>query len=263
MQINTRRIRKLASENERLDGRTPLEYRNVTIEPDYIPTTADGSAKVSIGDTQVIVGVSTDLEEPFPDMPGKGTIVTNAELAPMADREFESGPPQEEGVELARVVDRGIREAEAIDLEDLCIEEGEKVITLFIDIHVLNNDGNLLDAAALGAVTALKSGTLPKYDEEKDQLDREGERRPIPLTKTPVTATGRKIGDTIMFDTTKQEEEAQDARLTVSVTEKGNVVAMQKGGTEPYSQEEVMDTVEKVKDKTEEFRQLIEDAVGE
>jgi len=263
MQINTKRIRKLSEEQERLDGRTPLEYRNITIEPEYIPTTADGSAKVTIGDTQVIVGISTDLEEPFPDMPGKGTIVTNAELAPMADREFESGPPQEDGVELARVVDRGIRESEAVDLEDLCIEKGEKVITLFIDIHILNNDGNLLDAAALAAITALKTGTLPHYDEESGEFDREAEGRPIPLTKTPVTATGRKIGDTIVFDTTKQEEEAQDARLTVSITEDNNIVAMQKGGTEPYSQEETMETVEKVRDKTEEFRQLIEDAVGE
>lgn len=263
MQINTRKIKKLAQDQERLDGRTPLEYRNIKIETDYIPTTANGSAKVTIGNTQVIVGISTDVEEPYPDMPGKGTIVTNAELAPMADREFESGPPQEPGVELARVVDRGIRESEAIDLEDLCIEEGEKVISLFVDIHVLNNDGNLIDAAALAAIAALKTGYIPVYDEEKEELDREAEGNPIPLTKTPITATGRKIGETILFDTTKEEEEAQDARLTVSVTEDGNVVAMQKGGSEAYTQTEIMETVDKVQDKTEEFRQLIEDAVGE
>jgi ribosomal RNA-processing protein RRP42 (EC 3.1.13.-) len=143
MKLNQRTVRELANEGKRMDGREPEEYRDISLETGYINETAEASAKVEIGDTKVVVGMSTSVEEPYDDKPGEGTFVTNAELAPMASRDFESGPPQEEGVELARVVDRGIREAPAVDFEELCIEKGEKVYTLFLDIHVLNDDGNL------------------------------------------------------------------------------------------------------------------------
>ena len=112
----------MVKDGDRLDGRDLDEMRDIELETDYINETAAGSAKVTIGKTQVVVGLSVSLEEPYPDRPDSGTIVTNAELAPMASREYESGPPQEDGVELARVVDRGIREAEAVDLEELCIK---------------------------------------------------------------------------------------------------------------------------------------------
>ncbi len=259
MKLNTQTIKEMASNNERLDSRGLDEYREVEVETDYIPTTAQGSSRVKIGDTDVIVGVSFDVESPYDDRPAAGTIVTNAELAPMADREYESGPPQEDGVELARVVDRGIRESEAIDLEALCIEEGEKVYTTFIDVHVLNNDGNLLDAAALGAIAALTSGYLPEYDEEEDELNYDESAGDIPMTKVPVTATGRKIRDTILWDTTSEEEEALGARLTVTLTEEGQVVAMQKGGREHLTQEEIYQIMEDAQNQTQQFRELLEE----
>ncbi|MFQ3308297.1 MAG: exosome complex component RRP42 [Candidatus Nanohaloarchaea archaeon] len=260
MKLNEKTIKKMAKDGERLDGRDLDEYREIELEAGYIPTTSQGSAKVSIGDTQVVVGISVDVESPYPDRPASGTIVTNAELAPMASREFESGPPQEEGVELARVVDRGIRESEAVDLEELCIEEGEEVYTIFIDVHVLNHDGNLIDASALGAVAALQEGYLPPYDEETGTLDHDDKSQDIPLTKEPVTVTGRKIEDALLWDTTGEEEEALDARMTVTLTEDDNVVAMQKGGMQPYSQNEIKETMEEAKNQIEKLREVLEEA---
>ncbi|MFB6208991.1 MAG: exosome complex protein Rrp42 [Candidatus Nanohaloarchaea archaeon] len=263
MKLNIDTIRKMAQEGERLDGRDLDEFRQIEIEPGYIHETAAGSAKVTIGDTQVVVGLSVDVEEPYPDRPNTGTIVTNAELAPMASREYESGPPQEDGVELARVVDRGIRESEAIDLESLCIEPGEKVMTVFIDAHILNDDGSLIDACSLAAMTALMTGTLPEYDEETDTLNRDNRERDIPLQEEPFTVTAHRINREIVWDTTGEEEEAQGARLTVSINEHGNVVAMQKGGTAPLTQEEVMQIVEEAEEKTGKLRQKVEEATSE
>lgn len=263
MKLNQKSIRKIISDGERLDGRDLDEFREINIETDYIHETAEGSARVSIGDTQVVIGLKVSVEEPYSDRPGSGTLVTNAELAPMAHREYESGPPQEPGVELARVVDRGIREAEAVDLEELCIEEGEHVYTLFIDIHVLNDDGNLIDAASLGAMAALKTGFIPEYDQETGEILRDEKAMDVPLVKEPVTVTGRKIGDTILWDTDGEEEEALDARLTVSLLENGNIVAMQKGEEKPYSQQEIMDTVEKAEEITSLLREKLEEATGE
>ena len=259
MKINQKTIRKIIGDEERLDGRGLEEYRDIEIEPNWVRETAEGSAKVTIGNTQVLVGLSVDVEDPYDDRPDEGTIVTNAELAPMAAREYESGPPQEPGVELARVVDRGIREAEAVDLEKLCIEEGEKVYTLFLDVHVLNDDGNLIDAASLGALAALKTGFIPEYDEEEG-LNRDEKAMDVPLQYEPVTVTGRKIEDKLLWDTSREEEEALDARLTVSIKKDGNVVSMQKGERQPYSQEEIQDTISKAQEKTGELRELLDEA---
>jgi len=60
-------------------------------------------------------------------------------------------------------VDRGVRESGAIDLSELTLPDG-KVWIIFIDVHVLDHDGNLMDAAALGALAALVHATKPVSD---------------------------------------------------------------------------------------------------
>ncbi len=262
MDINTRTIKKMAEDGERLDGRSMDEYREVELETDYIPTTAQGSAKVSIGDTQVIAGLSVEVEEPYPDQPNKGSIAVNAELAPMADREFESGPPGEKGTELARVVDRGIRESEAVNFEELCLEKGEKVYVIFIDLHILNNDGNLLDASALAALAALQTGYLPAYDEEEG-LDHDADGSGIPMTKEPVMVTGRKIEDQIFWDATSEEEEAQAARLSVTATAEERIVSMQKGGREEMTHSEIREIMDQAEAQTDKIREILRQETGE
>ena len=83
------------------------------------------------------------------------------ELIPLASPDFESGPPREKAIELARVVDRGIRESETIDMAKLCITPEEKVWIVFIDVHVLDYDGNLFDACSLAASAALGCTIVP------------------------------------------------------------------------------------------------------
>ena len=37
------------------------------------------------------------------------------------------------------------------------------------DIYSINDDGNLLDAANLGAIAALKTAKMPKYDSKEEK----------------------------------------------------------------------------------------------
>ncbi|RLF54901.1 MAG: RNA-binding protein, partial [Thermoplasmata archaeon] len=145
----------LAKKGKRLDGRGPDEYRPITIEKHLIKN-AEGSAKVTIGNTMVMAGVKLDVGEPYPDTPEEGAMTTSAELPPIASPTFETGPPREDAIELARVVDRGIRESKFIKLDQLCITPGEEVWIVFIDLHVLDYDGNLFDACSLAASAALQ-----------------------------------------------------------------------------------------------------------
>ena len=114
-------LANLAEQGKRADGRRIDEYRNIEIETNII-SKAEGSARVKIGNTQVIAGIKMDMGDPYSDTPDSGVMTTAAELIPLASPDFESGPPREDAIELARVVDRGIRESEIIEVDKLCIE---------------------------------------------------------------------------------------------------------------------------------------------
>jgi len=247
-EIKRDHIYSLAVEGKRADGRAFDEYRPISIETGYV-SKAEGSAKVQLGDTKLIVGVKIQLGTPFPDTPDVGVIITNLELIPMASPEFESGPPRPPAIELARVTDRGVRESASLDLKSMCITPGEQVWMVFIDIHVLDYDGNLQDAASMGAAAALATAHIPNVNfgiADKDV--------PLPMLDTPVAITAVKIGGEIMLDPSRDEDAVTTAKLTVITNEKGNVVGMQKSGTGTFTADEVKNTIRMAVTKADEIR---------
>ena len=240
----------LIESGKRIDGRGFLDYREISVERDIV-NKAEGSALVKIGDTSVLVGVKLELGEPFFDAPNMGIIMTNAELRPGASPDFEPGPPNENSVELARVVDRGIRGSETIDLEKLCIEEGEKVWMTFIDIHALDNDGNLIDAAALGAIVSLLNARIPN---ERYGITGK-EDNTVSIRDTPVAVTLVKIKDNILVDPNLSEETAATSKLTVISNADGTISGVQKSGSEGLKEEEIIEMLEIGIEKAGELRE--------
>ncbi|BAI62698.1 probable exosome complex exonuclease 2 [Methanocella paludicola SANAE] len=245
-------IYSLASQGDRADGRKFDEFRPVTIKVGVIGK-AEGSSDVMIGDSRVVVGVKIQPGEPFMDTPDKGVIITNLELVPLASPTFETGPPREDAIELARVVDRGVRESEAIDLSKLCIESGQKVWMVFIDVHVLDHDGNLMDAASMGAIAALMSAKIPNA---KFGL---GEDAKLPLEDVPVGVTAVKIGSSIILDPSLDEENVASCKLTVITNKEGALAGMQKSGVGTLTPDEVKYIVHIAKEKANVLRQKLEE----
>lgn len=242
---------KKVKENERVDGRKLDEYREIKIEYG-VSENAEGSAKVSIGKTEVIVGIKMAPGEPYSDKPDEGVIITSCEFLPVAAPEYEPGPPKENEIELGRVIDRGIREGKIIDMKQLAIVPEEKVWTIFMDIYVLNDDGNLFDAAAIASMAALNNTMMPKLDEnyelteEKDKL--------LPLTGSVISLTAYKIRDKIILDPTHTEEAVVDARLTVGVRNDGKIVSLQKGMKGAWKQDEIINVLELLRRKSMELQ---------
>ena len=143
------------SDSKRTDGRGLLDYRNIEIETNILKDKTNGSAKVKIGDTEVWAGIKVETANPFPDTPAEGVMTCNAEMLPISSQYVEPGPPDVDTIELSRVSDRGIRESGMIDVSELCIKEGELVYSVYIDVAVINEDGNLFDAVAYAGTTAL------------------------------------------------------------------------------------------------------------
>lgn len=215
----------------REDKRGLLDYRKpITIEYGISNKSAEGSARVKIGDTEVVAGVKLEVGEPFSDTPEEGVLIVGVELLPLSNPEFELGPPGIDAIELARIVDRGIRESGAIDFSKLCIKKGEKVWCVYLDIYPINDNGNLFDAGALAAIAALKDAKFPEYDLKKEKINYEKRtNKGLSLTKYPIMITVLKIKNKFLIDPNIDEWNSIDARLSVTTTEDGKICAMQKG----------------------------------
>jgi len=249
-------IHSLLDRDMREDKRKLTEYRKpLTIEYGISSKSAEGSARVKIGDTEVVAGVKLDVGTPYPDTPDEGTMMVGVELLPLSSPEFETGPPNINSIELARVIDRGIRESKTLDVKKLCIKKNEKVWMVFIDIYPLNDDGNLFDAGFLAAMAALKDARLPTYDAKLERVDyNKRTNTKLPLAKTPIEVTIYKINNKLLVDPTLNESQSYDARLTVASLENKDICALQKGGDLPLSVEDVDAMVGLAIEKAQELR---------
>ncbi|MEM2843450.1 MAG: exosome complex protein Rrp42 [Candidatus Bathyarchaeia archaeon] len=258
--LEKKNLIELLANGKRIDGRELTDYRSFVIEKNVIEK-ANGSAQIKLGKTKVMVGVKVEVGEPFLDTPDEGVLMVSAELVPLASPTFEPGPPDENSIELARVVDRGLRESKALDLKKLCIKEGEKVFIVFVDIYVLDYDGNLIDASALAALTALLTAKIKAYEVKNGELTYKDELTSLPVQNYPIPVTFVKINDTLIVDPSIEEERIMDARLTLTIDKDGKLCAIQKGGLKELTLNEIEKAVNIAIEKSSENRNKILEAL--
>ncbi len=252
-------MRKVVSQGVRIDGRELLDYRPIKIDVGPVKT-ADGSAIVTLGNTKVIAGVKVEIGEPFEDTPDEGGLVVNLEIAPTAAPDIEPGPPDENAIEIARVIDRAIRHSGFIDLKSLCIEPGKYAWILWIDIYVINHDGNLFDAASLAAAAALLNTTIPKAEVDQTsntvRVDRSVRQTlNANIERLPITLTYAKFGGSIIADPTREEEDLAEGLMVIGIAE-GRVVALQKvSGV--FSKDEVFRIIDSALSQYPRLRDLV------
>mgnify|MGYP001599759913 FL=1 len=149
-----------------------------------------------------------------------------------------------------------------INLEDLVITKGEKVWTIFIDVYPINDDGNLIDAATIAAIAALKKTKLPVLDKNGNIDFEKPAKESLSISKEtfPLSFSFYKLGDSIILDPTREEEEACDARITfgISLWSKQHVLnSCQKAGFETFTQEEIDKIMSVIAEKYDELNQKI------
>lgn len=254
-------LKKMFAEEKRFDGRKLLDFRDIEVSYD-VSNKAEGSARVKIGKTEVIAGVKLDIGEPYPDSPDKGNLMVSGELLPIASPHFESGPPQFDDIETPRLVDRVIRESKMIDLSKLVITPGEKVWTVMIDVYPINDDGNLVDASTIAAIAALKKAVFPTLNKDGKVEYEKRTKTPLPLDKDiiPFSISVSKIGDKLILDPTREEEEAYETRVTwgISKTKKGyRINSCQKRGESPITAEEILQMMELIPKKYDELSEKL------
>jgi len=251
--LKQRKIGEVLATGKRMDGRGFEEFRELTIKRNPL-VKSEGSAEVYLGKTHVMIGVKVGAGTPFEDTPDEGVLMTNAEFTPIANAAWEPGPPSEGSIELARVVDRGIRSAELLDTKGLCVIVGKLVQIVYVDLYVLNYDGNLIDACSAGALAALMGAMKPVYSVVDGVGKPTGEKVPLTVRKKPIAISVAKIGDSFLLDPTADEEDVMGARLTVTFDEDGNVCTMQKSGSEGLTLDEAKKCINMAGAKAAEIR---------
>ena len=253
-------ILELLADGKRLDGRSLEQPRELSIDVGVIPK-AEGSARARLGDTEVVAGGKVQPERPFPDTGDQGMLICTAEILPIAHPTAETGPPTPDVVELARVTDRGIRESKMLDMKQLVLEKDKSVIGIFCDNAVTDHDGNLFDVCSYATTAALNSCKLPKYEMQDDlPVKIENETTDPPITTLPVSVTMARIGDYILVDPNMDEWSCLDARITITTNSDGNVVALQKGGQEGFTSNQLIKCAEISVQGGSKIREIIKEA---
>ncbi|KAJ2489831.1 3'-5'-exoribonuclease [Coemansia sp. RSA 2050] len=245
----------------RVDGRGIYDYRTLKIScgPTY------GLAEVQLGQTRVLARVSCEVTRPFPDRPTEGIILFNTELSNMAGFGLDSSRSSTQEVAISRMVERVIKQSRAIDAEALCILAGEKVWTVRIDIHFLDHGGNLIDAASIAAIAALKHFRRPDVtiDGEEAIIHDVRERNPVPLSihHTPICVTFGffgAAGDMLVLDPTLLEEQVQVSSFTITLNSHREICALNKAGGIPLNPDQIQRCTQVALAKVDEVNEKIQ-----
>ncbi len=200
----------------RPDQRAANELRPVEIVPDFI-SSAEGSALIRLGETQVICTASVDDGvPPFQKGTGKGWITSEYAMIPRATqdrtpREVTRGRPGGRTMEIQRLIGRALRAI--IDLEGL----GER--TVWIDCDVIRADGGTRTAAITGSMVAL--GLALQKLRELRALQR------LPLRDYLAAVSVGIVGGETLLDLSYAEDSNAEVDMNVVMTGAGMLVEVQ------------------------------------
>ncbi|XP_048852484.1 exosome complex component RRP45 [Brienomyrus brachyistius] len=233
---------KAIEEKKRLDGRQTYDYRNIkiTFGTDY------GCCVVDVGKTRVLAQVSCELVAPKDNRPTEGIMFINLELSPMASPAFESGRQSELHVTLNRLLERCLRNSKCLDTESLCVVSGEKVWKIRIDVHVLNHDGNIMDAASIATIAALCHFRRPDVGIQGEEVTiytpEERDLIPLSIYHMPISVSFSffQQGTYLLVDPCEREERIMDGLLVIAMNKHREICSIQSSGGIMLLKEQVL-----------------------
>ncbi|XP_020863934.1 exosome complex component RRP45 isoform X2 [Phascolarctos cinereus] len=250
-------------EKKRLDGRQTYDYRNIKISfgTDY------GCCIVELGKTRVLGQVSCELVSPKLNRATEGILFFNLELSQMAAPGFEPGRQSDLLVKLNRLLERCLRNSKCIDTESLCVVAGEKVWQIRVDLHLLNHDGNIVDAASIAAIVALCHFRRPDVSVQGDEITLYAleERDPVPLSihHMPICVSFAffQQGTYLLVDPNEREERVMDGLLVIAMNKHREICTVQSSGGIMLLQDQVLRCSKIAGVKVAEITELIQKAL--
>ncbi|KAK0060822.1 exosome complex exonuclease RRP42 [Biomphalaria pfeifferi] len=240
-------------ENLREDGRGCEDFRHMEVETGLISNT-NGSARVRLASTDVLVGIKVQLTPVDPKKPNVGRIEFFLDCSANATPAFEGRGGEGLASEITAMLTRSYSCFSAIDYTSLCLLPGQQCWLLYIDILLLECGGNLFDAVSLAVKAALFNLRIPNVTMTKDEggieldvSDDPFDFKRLDVSGSPVIVTVNKIGHQHVVDASEKEEACSLAKVMLGITEKGTVTAMKKEGSGSLDSESISEMIESAK----------------
>jgi exosome complex RNA-binding protein Rrp42 (RNase PH superfamily) len=257
--------------NTRPDGRPLHKVRPTTIITNVISRNSYGSSLVHIGSTKVLTAITLLVGHPSALHPNQGEVDVHVHFSPLCSNRYNLAGrvvhSEEVGlgstsskipdihssknpkvstpiITLAALsladplatesyIRRTIQSSHIIKLEDLCLEQGKSAWKVQLTCVVLNQDGNVVDAAILGCVSALADLHLPQTRIIKDTITGQSVVRIVESNKgttsqgrhgtclrlqsIPVPLSFLILEGQLLVDPTLAEEAVCDGSITIVV----------------------------------------------
>lgn len=219
----------------RIDSRAPMESREIVINRGQL----NGQADVFVGRSSVRTTVTGEITPPSSDRPNEGRLFFNVELGMALDSTTgDTIRPRADATSVSNFVERVLKGSKAVDTESLCILGGKSVWSVRFDIHVLNDDGAVLDACAISVLAALLNFRCSSVDVTGDSATvfTSKSREPVPLSihHLPIATTfalcSSPSGVVWVMDPCSVEEQAFESCMTVIVNKHGELCGIHKPG---------------------------------
>ena len=223
----------------RPDGRALLRPRHVSATSSVVGSAA-GSAMLKLGRTMVLAGVQLEATPPSEGEPSSGRVVVGLEVAAVAsagdDTSTAGGGGRSEREHAALLELLQGTAATLVPPDALCIAEGKAVWTAYVDLYVLEHDGNLADAAVLALARALGDTRLPRVTVEAEGgalVVAEEAALPLPLGPAPLAVSFGVRDGQLLLDPTREEESLVSTGFTVLVDADAAFAGLHKPGGAP------------------------------
>lgn len=222
----------------RNNGRQRVDYRHFDLKTGVIPH-ANGSARITLDTTDIIVTVMLEIGAPDDDKPNQGKIMCSVDCTASAGQEFENKGAQFINSMLSAQLQKIMADSNSIDLEALCLIPGQTCWIVYIDALVLDSSGSLLDGISIATRAAFADTKVPEVSvvpaDNPEELTIEVNDDPYQCTvldysKLPVIVSLTKVGACFVIDATTEEEVCMSTRLSVGINQEGKVCGIEKTG---------------------------------
>jgi len=219
--MNSQEKPKLIIDGKRLDGRGFDELRPIRIEAGVLKN-ADGSAYLEWGKNKIfaaVYGPREALPKHTAD-PEKAVIKCRYSMAPFSSlEEHGRSGPNRRAIEISKVTKEVF--------ENVIMGENFPGTEINIFIEVVQSDGGTRAAGITAAAVALATSGIPMRD-------------------LPYAVSAGKIGDQVVIDLNKIEDNYSDADVPIAISPRtGEILLLQMDGS--LTKEEFKEAVAKVK----------------
>jgi exosome complex component RRP45 len=258
------------------DGREPDDARaGADFEIKLGPL--EGVCVVRLGRTIACASTSAMLERPqSAGASSEGVLRVDCEFSSGACEGFAregraNRETRQRAKDLGALLERGLKDARAVDVESLCVLAGKRVWVVTCAVTILAHDGNLAGAASLAACGSLMTYRRPECAVDPNTgtvtVHSADAREAIPLNMHhfPIASTYcffDEVPGLAVADPTLEEEVTADASIVVVVNTHDEVCALSKTGNGVPS-EDLKRCVRNASRTAREWTELLKEAAAD